>query len=249
MSKFIRQSSSQPVGRRNLSTQNIATRIVLGADETQVGDPCAIKCSGKASSKPGANDLWPTKNYVYVWADGVYFSPRGDESKLCMLVLIGALEDGTKEVIAISDGFRESEDSWREVLLDLKNRGLEHAPMLAIGDGALGFWNALRKIFPTTQEQRCWFHKKGNVLSKLPKSLQSKATSMLREIEQQPTRELAWKEMKRFESVFSAKYPKAVRCFVRLVSSGESNVVSMSQLRCNVLRCRFMISLRSIGRA
>jgi transposase-like protein len=98
------------------------------------------------------------KKYVYVWADGVYFSPRGDESKVCMLVLIGALADGTKEVITISDGFRESEQSWSELLLSLKNRGLEHTPMLAIGDGALGFWNALRKIFPTTQEQRCWFH-------------------------------------------------------------------------------------------
>ena len=155
------------------------------------------------------------KNDVYVWADGVYFSPRGDESKVCMLVLIGVLEDGTKEVITISDGFRESEQSWSEVLLNLKNRGLEHAPMLAIGDGVLGFWNALRKIFPTTKEQRCWFPKKGNVLTKLPDSLQGKATSMLREIEQQPTRELALKEMKHFEAVFSAKYPKAVECLLK----------------------------------
>ena len=120
------------------------------------------------------------KKYVYVWADGVYFSPRGDESKVCMLVLIGVLEDGTKEVITISDGFRESEQSWSEVLLSLKNRGLEHAPLLAIGDGALGFWNALRKIFPTTQEQRCWFHKKGNVLTKLPDSLQGKTVKIER---------------------------------------------------------------------
>ena len=155
------------------------------------------------------------KNYVYVWADGVYFTPRGDESKVCMLVLIGALTDGTKEVIAISDGFRESEQSWNEVLLNLKNRGLEQAPLLAIGDGALGFWNALRKIFPTTQEQRCWFHKKGNVLTQLPDSLQGKAKNMLREIEQQPTRELAIKEMKHFEAVFSGKYPKAVECLMK----------------------------------
>ncbi|MCL2119317.1 MAG: IS256 family transposase [Planctomycetaceae bacterium] len=155
------------------------------------------------------------KNYVYVWADGVYFSPRGDESKVCMLVLLGALEDGTKEVLAISDGFRECERSWSEVLLNLKNRGLEHAPMLAIGDGSLGFWNALRKIFPTTKEQRCWFHKKGNVLTQLPNSLHGKAKNMLREIEQQPTRELAMKEMKHFETVFGAKYPKAVECLMK----------------------------------
>ena len=155
------------------------------------------------------------KNYVYVWADGVYFTPRGDESKVCMLVIIGVLEDGTKEVITICDGFRESEQSWSEVLLDLKNRGLEHVPMLAIGDGALGFWNALRKIFPTTKEQRCWFHKKGNVLTQLPDSLQGKGLQMLREIEQQPTRELAMKQMKHFEATFSAKYPKAVECLMK----------------------------------
>lgn len=155
------------------------------------------------------------KNYVYVWADGVYFTPRGGRGKVCMLVLIGVLEDGTKEVIAISDGHRECELSWSEVLLSLKNRGLEHAPMLAIGDGALGFWNALRKIFPMTKEQRCWFHKKGNVLTQLPDSLQNKGKSMLREIEQQPTRELAIKEMKRFEATFGAKYPKAVDCLMK----------------------------------
>jgi len=155
------------------------------------------------------------KNYVYVWADGVYFTPRGDESKVCMLVIIGVLEDGTKEVITICDGFRESEQSWTEVLLDLKNKGLEHAPMLAVGDGALGFWNALRKIFPETKEQRCWFHKKGNVLTQLPDSLQGKGLQMLREIEQQPTRELAMKQMKHFESVFAAKYPKAVECLMK----------------------------------
>jgi transposase-like protein len=155
------------------------------------------------------------KKYVYVWADGVYFTPRGDESKVCMLVIIGALEDGTKEAITISDGFRESEQSRSEVLLDLKNRGLEHVPMLAIGDGALGFWNALRKIFPTTKEQRCWFHKKGKALTQLPDSLQNKGKQMLREIEQQPTRELALKQMKHFESVFAAKYPKAVDCLMK----------------------------------
>lgn len=155
------------------------------------------------------------KNYVYIWADGVYFTPRGGDGKVCMLVIIGVLEDGTKEVIAISDGHRECELSWREVLLGLKNRGLEHVPMLAIGDGALGFWNALRKIFPETKEQRCWFHKKGNVLTQLPDSLRNKGLQMLREIEQQPTRELSLTQMKHFENVFGAKYPKAVECLLK----------------------------------
>jgi transposase-like protein len=132
-----------------------------------------------------------------------------------MPVLIGALADGTKEVIAISDGFRECELSWSEVLPGLKNRGLEQAPMPAVGEGALGFWITLRKIFPETKEQRCRFHKKGNVLSQLPDSLQGKGLQMLREIEQQPTREWAIKERKHFESVFAAKYPKAVECLLK----------------------------------
>jgi transposase-like protein len=136
------------------------------------------------------------KKYVDVWADGVYFTPRGDESKVCMLVIIGVLEEGTKEVNTISDGFRESEQSWTEVLLDLKNKGLEYAPMLAVGDSALGFGNVLRKIFPTTKEQRCWFHKQDNVLTQLPDSLQGQGLQMLREIEQQPTRAIAIKPMK-----------------------------------------------------
>jgi transposase-like protein len=155
------------------------------------------------------------KNYVYVWADGVYFTPRGGHGKVCMPVLTGVSEDGTKEVTAVSDGHRECELSWTEVLLSLKNRGLEHVPLLAAGDGALGFWNALRKIFPAVREQRCWFHKKGNVLTQRPDSLQSKGKAMLREIERQPARELAIKEMKRFEAAFAAKSPKAVECLLK----------------------------------
>ncbi len=174
-----------------------------------------LKTRWKSEYESWSKRSLKNKNDVYVWADGVCFTPRGGHGKVCMLVLIGALEDGTKEVTAIGDGFRECEPSWSEVLLRLKNRGLEHAPMLAIGDGALGFWNALRKIFPTTKEQRCWFHKKGNVLTQLPDILQNKGKQMLREIEQQPTRELAIKEMKRFEATFAVKYPKAVECLLK----------------------------------
>ena len=114
-----------------------------------------------------------TRRFLYIWADGVYFKPRMAEEKQCVLVIVGADEYGRKELLAMTDGFRESTQSWREVLLDLKRRGLTQDPKLAIGDGALGFWTALREVFPTTQEQRCWLHKTMNVLNALPKSAQA----------------------------------------------------------------------------
>ena len=125
------------------------------------------------------------------WADGVYFKPRMAEEKQCVLVIVGADEYGHKELLAMTDGFRESPQSWREVLLDLKRRGLKQDPKLAIGDGALGFWAALREVFPTTREQRCWVHKTMNVLNALPKSLQSKAKAHLHDIWQAETRAAA----------------------------------------------------------
>ena len=109
------------------------------------------------------------KHYVYVWADGVHFNIRLEDGRQCILVLMGATADGKKELIAIADGYRESEQSWKELLLDCKARGLEIEPSLAIGDGALGFWAALRKVWQTTKEQRCWVHKTANVLDKMPK--------------------------------------------------------------------------------
>ena len=109
------------------------------------------------------------KRYVYFWVDGIYFSARMEEEKQCILVIVGATDKGQKELIAIADGYRESEQSWLEVLLDLKRRGLEMGPQLALGDGALGFWKALRQVYPGAREQRCWVHKTGNVLNKLPK--------------------------------------------------------------------------------
>ena len=124
----------------------------------------------------------PTGWGVYFWADGVYFSPRLDHDKQCMCVIIGADELGRKERLAIADGNRESAQSWREVLLDLKRRGLAIAPELATGDGALGFWKALREVYGTTREQRCWVHKTANVLNKLPKSVQPRAKQHLQDI-------------------------------------------------------------------
>ena len=122
------------------------------------------------------------KRYVYFWVDGIYFSARMEEEKQCILVIVGATDKGQKELIAIADGYRESEQSWLEVLLDLKRRGLEMGPQLALGDGALGFWKALRQVYPGAREQRCWVHKTGNVLNKLPKGLQKKAKGRLQDI-------------------------------------------------------------------
>src|SRR5665213_4592554 len=115
------------------------------------------------------------KKYVYVWADGVHFNIRLEEDRLCIVVLLGATEDGRKELIAVADGYRESEQSWKALLLDAKSRGLTVDPKLATGDGALGFWKALPQVYPSTREQRCWVHKTANVLDKLPKRLQPAA--------------------------------------------------------------------------
>jgi putative transposase len=151
------------------------------------------------------------KHYVYFWADGVYCNVRMDD-KQCLLVIVGATLDGTKEIVAIEGGFRESESSWTQLLLDLKARGLEKSPQLAIGDGALGFWKALTKVYGQTRWQRCWVHKTANVLDKLPKSLQAKAKSKLHQIWQAADKNEAERHFNDFIQVYEAKYPKAVNC-------------------------------------
>lgn len=151
------------------------------------------------------------KQYVYFWADGLYCNVRMEE-KQCLLVIIGVTESGRKELVALEDGFRESELSWLSVLRDLKNRGLTDGPQLAIGDGALGFWKALAQIYPDTQWQRCWVHKTANVLNKLPKSLQSKAKGHLHDIWMAPGIEEAEKRFDYFIETYGAKYPKAAEC-------------------------------------
>jgi putative transposase len=158
------------------------------------------------------------KHYVYLWADGVHFNIRLEDpgnNKQCILVLMGAAQDGRKELIAIAEGYRESAQSWRELLLDVKNRGLSQAARLAIGDGALGFWAALREIYPATREQRCWVHKTANVLNKMPKSIQAKAKAMLHDIWMAETRSQAQKAFGLFISTFQAKYPQAVECLLK----------------------------------
>lgn len=155
------------------------------------------------------------KEYVYVWADGVYFNLRLEDDRQCILVLMGATKEGRKELIAIQDGYRESEQSWKELLLDCKARGLTVAPRIAVGDGALGFWAALRKVFPETREQRCWMHKTGNVLNKLPKRVQGKAKSDLQQIWMAETRKNADAAFDVFVEKYEAKYPAAVECLVK----------------------------------
>lgn len=154
-------------------------------------------------------------DYVYVWVDGVHVNVRlGDQDRLCLLVMLGARPDGTKELIAIEDGYRESTESWAAVLRDLKRRGMR-APELAIGDGALGFWAALGDVWPETREQRDWVHRVANVLDKLPKRLQARGKEALWEIREAPTREAAEEAMDRFEAEYGAKYPKAIKSLRR----------------------------------
>jgi transposase-like protein len=155
------------------------------------------------------------KRYVYFWADGIYFGTRMEEEKQCILVIIGATDKGRKELIAITDGYRESEQSWLEVLLDLKRRGLEMGPELAVGDGALGFWKALRQVYPSARQQRCWVHKTGNVLNKLPKSLQKKAKSHLQDIWMAETRKDAEAAFDFFLAAYGPKYDKATACLAK----------------------------------
>ena len=152
------------------------------------------------------------KRYVYFWVDGVHFNVRLEGGRSCILVVIGATSEGRKELIAIQDGERESEQSWYEVLLDLKKRGVKVDPELAIGDGALGFWKALPKVFPKTQSQRCWVHKTANVLNKLPKGEQPHAKQLLHEIWMAATRGKATEAFDHFVTVYNPKYPKASEC-------------------------------------
>ncbi len=162
-------------------------------------------------------DRWQSRDlsarrYVYVWADGVYLQARMEDSAECMLVLIGATPEGRKELVGFQVGVRESAQSWRELLVDLKTRGLAIPPELAVGDGALGFWKAVDEVFPGTKHQRCWLHKAGNVLNKAPKSVQPSMKKDLAEIWMSPDRAAAEKAMGVFAAKYGAKYPKAVEC-------------------------------------
>ena len=155
------------------------------------------------------------RRYVYFWADGVYFTPRMDEDRQCMLVIIGADEWGNKDVLGLVDGFRESTQSWRELLVDMKHRGLEVAPKLAVGDGAMGFWAALHEVYGKTCVQRCWVHKTANVLNAMPKSIQPKAKAHLKDIWMAETKAAAQAAFDFFVEAYGVKYDRAVKCLTK----------------------------------
>lgn len=198
---------------RGLSTGDFqeALPVLLGEDASGLSPSAITRLIGQWSTEYETfrhRDL-SDREFIYVWVDGVHFRVRLEEDRLCTLVMMGVRQDGSKELIAVEDGYRESEESWSTVLRDLRERGME-APLLAIGDGALGFWKAVRDVWPETKGQRCWVHRLANVLDKLPKRLQAKAKRMLHEIMNAETKKEAASEIGRFDAEFGAKYPKAV---------------------------------------
>jgi transposase-like protein len=198
---------------RGLSTGDFqaALPVLLGEDATGLSPTTITRLTASWEAEYHAwrqRDLQDA-DYVYVWVDGVHFRVRLEEDRLCTLVMIGVRADGTKELIAVEDGYRESTESWATVLRDLKRRGMR-APVVAIGDSALGFWAAVGAVWPDTREQRCWVHRLANVLDKLPKRLQPKAKQALHAVMNAPTRAEAESGIAAFAAEYGAKYPKAV---------------------------------------
>ena len=198
---------------RGLSTNDFrpALKELLGEDASGLSPTAITRLTGKWQSEYDEfhkRDL-SKDTFAYIWIDGIHFNVRLEDDRLCTLVVLGVRADGTKVLLAVEDGYRESEESWAYVLRDLERRGLE-VPLLAIGDGALGFWAAARNVWPATRHQLCWVHKLKNVLDKLPKRLHGRAKSALKEIMKAETKQLADVAVKRFDTDFGAKYPKAV---------------------------------------
>lgn len=219
--KYLRRSASMNEFLPLLYLKGISTNDFVDALTPLVGDNAKNLSPGVISRlKADWEDEYEVfrkrdlsqKRYVYFWADGIHLQARMEDSSECVLVIIGATEQGTKELLAIEGGHRESKESWLSLLLDLKSRGLTLAPKLSIGDGALGFWGALTEVYGETRHQRCWFHKMGNVLDKLPKSLQTQATKQLQEIWMSETRNKAYSAFDLFIKTYEAKYPKATEC-------------------------------------
>jgi putative transposase len=201
---------------RGLSTGAFqeALSALLGKDAPNLSPSAITRLTGQWQAEYErwqARDL-SARRYVYVWADGVYLQARMEDHSECMLVLIGATPEGKKELVGFQAGVRESAQSWRELLVEIKRRGLIAAPRIAVGDGALGFWKALDELFPGTHHQRCWLHKAANVLNKVPKSVQPGMKAALREIYLAPTRAQAEVAIDLFEEAYGARYPKAVEC-------------------------------------
>jgi transposase-like protein len=204
---------------RGISTGDFqeALSALLGKDAPNLS-PSVI--SGLKAQWQGEYERWQkrdlsTRHYVYVWADGVFLQARMEDHSECMLVLIGATPEGKKELIGFQVGVRESAQSWRELLIDIRRRGLQIAPQLAVGDGALGFWKALDTVFPDTRRQRCWQHKTANVLNKVPSSVQSGMKNALQDIYMAPHRAAAEVVLNVFAEKYGAKYPRAVDCLIK----------------------------------
>src|SRR5215216_722348 len=201
---------------RGLSTGDFqeALTALLGKDAPNLSPSVISRLTGEWQAEYErwqARDL-SARHYVYVWADGVYLQARMEDHAECILVLIGATPEGKKELVGFQAGVRESAQSWRELLVEIKRRGLSIPPRIAVGDGALGFWKALDELFPGTHHQRCWLHKTANVLNKVPMSVQPGMKAALREIYLAPTRAQAEVAVDLFEEAYGARYPKAVEC-------------------------------------
>jgi transposase-like protein len=204
---------------KGISTGDFSEALgaLLGQDAPNLSANVIVRLKDKWSQEYedfSRRDL-SQRHYVYFWADGIHVNVRLEDDanrRQCLLVLMGATAEGKKELIAVVDGYRESEQSWTELLLELKQRGLAQAPLLAVGDGALGFWAALRKVFGETREQRCWVHKTANVLNNMPKSVQPKAKADLHEIWQAETRDAGNQALDRFLEKYQAKYDAACEC-------------------------------------
>jgi putative transposase len=201
---------------KGLSTGDFSSALtaLLGKDAPGLSAPTIsrLKEVWKSEYEQWSRRSLSGKEYVYLWADGIYFGVRLEDARQCILVIIGANREGKKELLGIADGYRESEESWKELLRDLKQRGLTVDPKLATGDGSLGFWKALPQVFGATRAQRCWKHKTANVLNKLPQALQAKAKANLNEIWMAESRAAAELACDKFVVNYEAKYPKATDC-------------------------------------
>ena len=201
---------------RGISTGQMqqALSVLLGEEAAGLSAPVVnrLKTKWQAEHRAWCERRLDADRWVYLWVDGIYSGVRAEDRRLCALVVMGVNERGQKHFLAIEDGVRESTQSWREVLIGLKARGLTQAPRLAVGDGALGFWAALEEIFPSTRAQRCWVHKTSNILNYLPRTVQGKAKGQLHEIWMAPTRTRARHAFDRFLETYQGKYPKATEC-------------------------------------
>jgi putative transposase len=234
-SERIRFSSAilPPYARRSKSLEVLIPILYLKGISTGEFDEALVALLGKdagglsASTIGRLKDAWSdehlrwskrdlsAKHYLYFWADGIHVQARLEDDAQCLLVIIGATPEGKKELVGLVDGVRESAQSWRELLLDLKRRGLAMAPELAVADGALGFWQAIEEVWPKTRGQRCWVHKTANVLNKLPKSQHSKAKRALQEIWMAETKKDALTAFDAFVETWRVKYDKAVECLIK----------------------------------